>query len=170
MGWCVLSFCMCNGCCVSACVYTLFLERETCLEGKWQCHIFEWWDSYWCATKVEANGCVRSLSSFHPPVSILLLFQSYWLVFCMTVIVPVWVTKPITVLITIQNMTGNGNFCECILYNILVLLILRSPPCAYNRYCHPRFGDIKCVRTMVPVKSGTEITVDYGYDKNSGWC
>ena len=33
-------------------------------------------------------------------------------------------------------------------------------------YDHPRFGKIKCIRTIMPVKAGEELTVEYGYDHN----
>ena len=34
------------------------------------------------------------------------------------------------------------------------------------RFEHPRFGRIKCIRTIQPVESGDELTVAYGYDHN----
>src|SRR5690554_3194072 len=33
----------------------------------------------------------------------------------------------------------------------------------YDLFVHPRFGDIKCIRTLRDIKKGKEITVDYGY-------
>ena len=38
--------------------------------------------------------------------------------------------------------------------------------CLLFRYDHPRFGKIKCIRTIKPVKAGEELTVEYGYDHN----
>jgi len=35
-------------------------------------------------------------------------------------------------------------------------------------YNHPRFGKIKCIRTLVDVKKDDEIFVDYGYKKGTG--
>ena len=34
------------------------------------------------------------------------------------------------------------------------------------RYDHPRFGKIKCIRTIKDVSPGEELTVAYGYDHN----
>mmetsp|Transcript_50171 Transcript_50171/g.93418 ORF Transcript_50171/g.93418 Transcript_50171/m.93418 type:complete len:368 (-) Transcript_50171:172-1275(-) len=39
----------------------------------------------------------------------------------------------------------------------------------YTPVFHPRFGDIKCVRMLVDVQAGEEITVDYGYDGTHGY-
>jgi len=36
----------------------------------------------------------------------------------------------------------------------------------FLRFNHPRFGEIKCIRTIKPVESGDELTVAYGYDHN----
>lgn len=33
----------------------------------------------------------------------------------------------------------------------------------YSHFDHPRFGHIKCIRTIRPVKAGEELLVDYGY-------
>jgi len=41
-----------------------------------------------------------------------------------------------------------------------------TPNSKYDRYDHPRFGKIKCIRTIKPVKAGEELTVEYGYDHN----
>lgn len=38
------------------------------------------------------------------------------------------------------------------------------PNCKYDRFHHPRFGSIKCIRTIQRVKTGDELTVAYGYD------
>eukprot|EP00850_Spirogloea_muscicola_P003794 SM000015S01294 [mRNA] locus=s15:1163189:1164794:+ [translate_table: standard] len=38
------------------------------------------------------------------------------------------------------------------------------PNAEYAPFCHPRFGDIKCVRTTQLIAPGEEITVDYSYD------
>ena len=35
-----------------------------------------------------------------------------------------------------------------------------------ERFDHPRFGKIKCVKTIQAVKAGDELTVAYGYDHN----
>ena len=34
----------------------------------------------------------------------------------------------------------------------------------YDLYDHPRFGLIKCTRTITNVRAGDELTVAYGYD------
>uniref|UniRef100_A0A3B4X3I8 Histone-lysine N-methyltransferase SETD7 n=1 Tax=Seriola lalandi dorsalis TaxID=1841481 RepID=A0A3B4X3I8_SERLL len=39
-----------------------------------------------------------------------------------------------------------------------------TPNCKYDPYVHPRFGPIKCIRTLRAVKKGEELTVAYGYD------
>ena len=39
-----------------------------------------------------------------------------------------------------------------------------SPNCEYAPFCHPRFGDIKCIRTIAPIPKGNELTCNYGYD------
>ncbi|XP_020795179.1 histone-lysine N-methyltransferase SETD7 [Boleophthalmus pectinirostris] len=39
-----------------------------------------------------------------------------------------------------------------------------SPNCKYDPYVHPRFGSIKCIRTLRPVHKDEELTVAYGYD------
>jgi len=42
-----------------------------------------------------------------------------------------------------------------------------TPNCKYDRFDnHPRFGRIKCIRTIQPVRAGDELTVAYGYDHN----
>lgn len=38
-----------------------------------------------------------------------------------------------------------------------------SPNCKYDHFVHPRFGPIKCVRTVRHVSAGEELTCDYGY-------
>eukprot|EP00850_Spirogloea_muscicola_P012870 SM000085S23220 [mRNA] locus=s85:89224:90884:- [translate_table: standard] len=40
----------------------------------------------------------------------------------------------------------------------------RRPNAEYAPFCHPRFGDIKCVRATQLIAPGEEITVDYSYD------
>lgn len=35
----------------------------------------------------------------------------------------------------------------------------------YDVYWHPRFGAIKCLRTLREVQAGEEILVDYGYGR-----
>ena len=37
---------------------------------------------------------------------------------------------------------------------------------SHSRFDHPRFGKIKCVKTIQAVKAGDELTVAYGYDHN----
>lgn len=39
-----------------------------------------------------------------------------------------------------------------------------SPNCKYDQYVHPRFGQIKCIRTIRAVEKDEELTVAYGYD------
>ncbi|KAE8630306.1 hypothetical protein XENTR_v10000778 [Xenopus tropicalis] len=39
-----------------------------------------------------------------------------------------------------------------------------SPNCMYDTFVHPRFGPIKCIRTMKAVEKDEELTVAYGYD------
>eukprot|EP00794_Sanderia_malayensis_P007172 gene7172-7978_t len=39
-----------------------------------------------------------------------------------------------------------------------------TPNAKYDRFDHPRFGKIKCIRTIKPVEAGDELTVEYGYD------
>ncbi|XP_061408422.1 histone-lysine N-methyltransferase SETD7 isoform X1 [Lethenteron reissneri] len=41
-----------------------------------------------------------------------------------------------------------------------------TPNCKYDFYNHPRFGPIKCVRTVRAVYRDEELTVAYGYDHN----
>ena len=38
-----------------------------------------------------------------------------------------------------------------------------DPNCKYDHFVHPRFGPIKCVRTLRHVPAGEELTCDYGY-------
>ncbi|XP_069904249.1 histone-lysine N-methyltransferase SETD7 isoform X2 [Oryctolagus cuniculus] len=46
------------------------------------------------------------------------------------------------------------------------------PPCLFimeselhtKRFVHPRFGPIKCIRTLRAVEADEELTVAYGYD------
>ena len=40
---------------------------------------------------------------------------------------------------------------------------LADPNCKYDSFAHPRFGNIKCIRTLHPVRAGEELTCDYGY-------
>lgn len=35
-----------------------------------------------------------------------------------------------------------------------------------SRFVHPRFGPIKCIRTIRAVEKDEELTVAYGYDHN----
>ncbi|CAH2301028.1 histone-lysine N-methyltransferase SETD7 [Pelobates cultripes] len=42
-----------------------------------------------------------------------------------------------------------------------------TPNCMYDTFVHPRFGPIKCIRTIVAVEQDEELTVSYGYDHNS---
>ncbi|XP_068596444.1 histone-lysine N-methyltransferase SETD7 [Brachionichthys hirsutus] len=39
-----------------------------------------------------------------------------------------------------------------------------TPNCKYDPFVHPRFGPIKCIRTLTAVQSGGELMVAYGYD------
>lgn len=39
-----------------------------------------------------------------------------------------------------------------------------TPNCKYDPYIHPRFGPLKCIRTLREVRRGEELTVAYGYD------
>jgi len=36
--------------------------------------------------------------------------------------------------------------------------------CSLPRFVHPRFGPIKCIRTIRAVEKDEELTVAYGYD------
>ncbi|KAG8592708.1 hypothetical protein GDO81_000597 [Engystomops pustulosus] len=42
-----------------------------------------------------------------------------------------------------------------------------SPNCMYDTFVHPRFGPIKCIRTIRAVEKDEELTVAYGYNHNS---
>jgi len=39
-----------------------------------------------------------------------------------------------------------------------------TPNCKYDRFDHPRFGQIKCIKTIKRVSPDDELTVAYGYD------
>ena len=39
-----------------------------------------------------------------------------------------------------------------------------DPNCEYAPFTHPRFGEIKCIRTLRAVKEGEELTCNYGYN------
>ncbi|EQB79029.1 hypothetical protein CB1_001783001 [Camelus ferus] len=39
-----------------------------------------------------------------------------------------------------------------------------TPNCIYDLFVHPRFGPIKCIRTLRAVEADEELTVAYGYD------
>ena len=39
-----------------------------------------------------------------------------------------------------------------------------EPNCEYAAFTHPRFGEIKCIRTLRPVRKGEELTCNYGYN------
>ncbi|XP_040187136.1 histone-lysine N-methyltransferase SETD7 [Rana temporaria] len=39
-----------------------------------------------------------------------------------------------------------------------------TPNCMYDLFVHPRFGPIKCIRTILAVEKDEELTVAYGYD------
>ncbi|EDV24845.1 uncharacterized protein TRIADDRAFT_26073, partial [Trichoplax adhaerens] len=43
-----------------------------------------------------------------------------------------------------------------------------TPNCKYDLYYHPRFGNIKCIRSISDVAPNEELTVDYGYTTNNG--
>ena len=40
-----------------------------------------------------------------------------------------------------------------------------APNARYEPYNHPRFGEIKCIRTTRRVRAGEEITVHYDYNE-----
>ncbi|XP_075471127.1 histone-lysine N-methyltransferase SETD7 isoform X2 [Ascaphus truei] len=42
-----------------------------------------------------------------------------------------------------------------------------TPNCIYDTFVHPRFGPIKCIRTIMAVEQDEELIVAYGYDHNS---
>ncbi|KAM9329635.1 histone-lysine N-methyltransferase SETD7 [Gastrophryne carolinensis] len=42
-----------------------------------------------------------------------------------------------------------------------------TPNCMYDAFVHPRFGPIKCIRTISAVEKDEELTVSYGYDQCS---
>ncbi|KAM5194809.1 histone-lysine N-methyltransferase SETD7 [Mantella aurantiaca] len=42
-----------------------------------------------------------------------------------------------------------------------------TPNCMYDLFVHPRFGPIKCIRTISYVEKDEELTVAYGYDHNA---
>ncbi|XP_043982095.1 histone-lysine N-methyltransferase SETD7 [Gambusia affinis] len=42
-----------------------------------------------------------------------------------------------------------------------------TPNCQYELFVHPRFGPIKCIRTLRAVQKDEELTVAYGYDHES---
>ncbi|XP_060783257.1 histone-lysine N-methyltransferase SETD7 isoform X1 [Neoarius graeffei] len=42
-----------------------------------------------------------------------------------------------------------------------------TPNCKYDPFVHPRFGPIKCIRTIRAVHEDEELTVAYGYDHES---
>lgn len=39
-----------------------------------------------------------------------------------------------------------------------------NPNCKYDPFVHPRFGNIKCIRTLHPITAEEELTCDYGYE------
>lgn len=39
--------------------------------------------------------------------------------------------------------------------------------CFWYRFVHPRFGPIKCIRTLRPVQKDEELLVAYGYNHES---
>eukprot|EP01133_Synstelium_polycarpum_P015755 gene15755-18722_t len=41
----------------------------------------------------------------------------------------------------------------------------RSNNTVYRTCYHPRFGDIKCIRSIKPIAKGDEILVDYDYEE-----
>ncbi|KAL7746500.1 Histone-lysine N-methyltransferase setd7 [Sorochytrium milnesiophthora] len=43
-----------------------------------------------------------------------------------------------------------------------------KPNCRYDWVFHPRFGSIRCVRTLRAVAKGAELTVDYDYNEVTG--
>ena len=42
-----------------------------------------------------------------------------------------------------------------------------TPNCEMDDFEHPRFGDIKCVATLRPIKAGEELTIHYEYELNT---
>ncbi|KAM9375981.1 histone-lysine N-methyltransferase SETD7 [Pholidichthys leucotaenia] len=42
-----------------------------------------------------------------------------------------------------------------------------APNCKYDTFVHPRFGPIKCIRTLTAVQKDDELTVAYGYNHQS---
>ena len=42
-----------------------------------------------------------------------------------------------------------------------------TPNSMYDVCTHPRFGEIKCIRTLVPLNANDEILVDYGYSHDT---
>jgi len=42
-----------------------------------------------------------------------------------------------------------------------------TPNCEMDDFEHPRFGDIKCVASLKPIKAGEELTIHYAYELNT---
>lgn len=57
--------------------------------------------------------------------------------------------------------------------NNAIIYIRFHKPClicavvCFCRFVHPRFGPIKCIRTLRAVQKDEELTVAYGYDHES---
>lgn len=41
-----------------------------------------------------------------------------------------------------------------------------NPNCEFDSFQHPRFGTIKCLRTLSYITKGDELTAGYGYENN----
>lgn len=51
--------------------------------------------------------------------------------------------------------------------HIFHIVFLNPYACLFSRFVHPRFGLIKCIRTIQAVEKDEELTVAYGYDHSS---
>ena len=65
------------------------------------------------------------------------------------------------------SLTGGGLPCQMNRIELIdAVIFLFRKNLLSCRFDHPRFGKIKCIRTIRPVKAGEELTVEYGYDHN----
>lgn len=60
-----------------------------------------------------------------------------------------WVTPVSALLAFVSDLLVHPGMTVCILM---------------SRFVHPRFGPIKCIRTLRAVEADEELTVAYGYD------
>ena len=67
-----------------------------------------------------------------------------------------------------RNMRSITSYCATLAHKVNHSF---HPNCRFGDYCHPLYGDIRCIVTVKPVEKGEELLVHYNYylDDCPGW-